>query len=139
MRKISEIILHCTATEAGKPYTVFDIDRWHKERGFLGIGYHYVIYVDGTLHKGRNESAIGAHCSGHNLHSIGIAYVGGLLNGKPANTLNSLQIDTLKNLLRLKMFQYGIDRSKVYLHCELAKKDCPCFDRSFLDNTLLKD
>ncbi|MGM9780085.1 MAG: N-acetylmuramoyl-L-alanine amidase, partial [Prevotella sp.] len=34
MRKIDEIIVHCAATPEGKDYTVAQIDRWHKERGF---------------------------------------------------------------------------------------------------------
>ena len=46
MRTINRIILHCTATPRGRHVTVSDIDRWHKARGFAGIGYHYVIYLD---------------------------------------------------------------------------------------------
>ena len=48
MRTINEIIVHCTATPDGKDYTVEDITRWHKERGFKTIGYHYVVYRDGS-------------------------------------------------------------------------------------------
>ena len=51
MRKITEIIIHCSATTEGKDFTVEDIDRWHRQRGFNGIGYHltsslkkYVFY-----------------------------------------------------------------------------------------------
>ena len=43
MRKIDSIIVHCSATKAGQDFTAADIDRWHRERGFNGIGYHYVI------------------------------------------------------------------------------------------------
>ena len=53
MREIKSIILHCSATPEGKDFTVTDITRWHKERGFRTIGYHYVVYRDGTVHKGR--------------------------------------------------------------------------------------
>ena len=53
MRTIKEIIVHCTATPEGKDYTVDDITRWHKERGFKTIGYHYVVYRDGSVHEGR--------------------------------------------------------------------------------------
>ena len=49
MRKINEIIVHCSATPAGKPYTVEDIDKWHRQRGFDGIGYHFVVYLDGSV------------------------------------------------------------------------------------------
>lgn len=37
MRKITEIIIHCSATIEGKDYTVADIDRWHRARGFRKI------------------------------------------------------------------------------------------------------
>lgn len=137
MRKINEIILHCTATEVGKSYTVYDIDRWHKQRGFMGIGYHYVIYIDGTVHKGRNDAVIGAHCSGHNANSIGVAYVGGLLNNKPFNTLNYKQIDSLRSLLARLMQYYRLDSSAVHLHSEYANKACPCFTRSYMLSVLL--
>lgn len=137
MRKINEIILHCTATESGKHYTVYDIDRWHKQRGFMGIGYHYVIYVDGSVHKGRKDSVIGAHCSGHNANSIGVAYVGGLLNNRPSNTLNYKQIDSLRRLLSCLMQQYLLAPSAVHLHSEYANKACPCFSRSYMYHVLL--
>ena len=64
MRKITEIIIHCSATIEGKDYTVADIDRWHRARGFRKIGYHYVIYRDGSIHAGRPISETGAHCAG---------------------------------------------------------------------------
>ena len=61
MRVIDEIIVHCAATPEGMNFTVKDIDCWHRERGFKCIGYHYVIYLDGSIHTGRPESEIGAH------------------------------------------------------------------------------
>lgn len=78
MRKIKEIILHCAATPEGKEFYASDIDRWHKERGFLKIGYHYVIDLDGTIEKGRPEPEVGAHCTNHNKYSIGICTIGGM-------------------------------------------------------------
>ena len=47
MRKINEIICHCTATPEGRQVTVKDVDNWHRARKFNGIGYHYLIYLDG--------------------------------------------------------------------------------------------
>ena len=84
MRKINDIILHCSATKEGRDFTVADIDRWHKARGWRCIGYHFVVYRDGTVHPGRPVEQIGAHTSNHNARSIGICYVGGLdTSGKP--------------------------------------------------------
>lgn len=78
MRLIKEIIVHCTATPEGKDYGAKDIDRWHRAQGWDGIGYHYVVRLDGTVEKGRADSARGAHCVNHNAQSIGVVYVGGI-------------------------------------------------------------
>lgn len=88
MRKITEIIIHCSATPEGKDYTVEDINQWHKARGFKCIGYHYVIYRDGSIHNGRPIEQVGAHCQKHNANSIGICYIGGcdLTGKKPKDT-----------------------------------------------------
>ena len=54
MRRINEIIVHCTATPEGMPMTVKRIDEIHRdEKHWFGIGYHIVIYLDGTIHNGR--------------------------------------------------------------------------------------
>ena len=93
MRTIKELIVHCSATPEGKDFTVADIDHWHKARGFRCIGYHYVVYRDGSIHKGRPDSDIGAHCQGHNATSIGICYIGGCaVDGKtPKDTRTDAQ------------------------------------------------
>lgn len=128
-RKISEIIIHCSATPEGKDYTVADITDWHKKRGFATIGYHYVIYRDGSLHNGRDINIIGAHCSGHNTGSIGICYIGGLTKtGKTAkDTRTEEQKATLLSLLLDLKKLYP--EAKIYGHHDFEKKkDCPCFD-----------
>ena len=76
-RAITEIIIHCTATPEGKDYTIDDVRRWHKDRGFSDVGYHYVIGRHGELWEGRPVDNIGAHCVNHNRYSIGVCYVGG--------------------------------------------------------------
>jgi len=127
MKKIEKIIVHCSATKEGQHFTVEDIDRWHKARGFAKIGYHYVIYLDGSVHKGRPEEQMGAHTLGHNSTSIGICYIGGLdADGKPKDTRSREQKTSLTELINdLKMKYPG---AKVYGHYEFAAKACPCFD-----------
>ena len=96
-RKINEIIVHCSATPEGKDYSVDTIRQWHLQRGFSDIGYHYVIYRDGSIHTGRYESIIGAHCAGHNANSIGVCYIGGCASdGKtPKDTRTAEQKQSL--------------------------------------------
>ena len=69
------IIIHCSATRAGQDFTATDIDRWHRQRGFRSIGYHFVIRLDGTIEPGRDVALDGAHCTGWNHRSIGICYI----------------------------------------------------------------
>ena len=78
----NKIIIHCSATPKGVEYSASDIDKWHRQRGYSKIGYHYVIKLDGKIEKGREENEMGAHCLGENLYSIGICYIGGLSEDK---------------------------------------------------------
>ena len=127
MCKITEIIIHCTATPEGRPVSVADVDRWHRERGFFSIGYHYLVLPDGTIAEGRPLWRVGAHCSEHNRHSIGICYVGGLDSRmQPKDTRTPAQRAALRSLVdRLKKQFPGI---QVYGHRDFAAKACPCFD-----------
>lgn len=101
MRNIKYIIVHCSATAEGKDFKEKDIDKWHRQRGFTCIGYHYVVDLDGKIEVGRPESQIGAHCKGYNSVSIGVCYVGGVAkDGKtPKDTRTAEQKDSLRRLL----------------------------------------
>lgn len=128
MRKIDKIIIHCSATSEGVAFFARDIDRWHKERGFKKIGYHYVIDLDGTVEKGREEDEIGAHCTGENSNSIGICYIGGLdSTGKKAKDTRTLQQKAALWWLICELWKkYGY--IPVHGHNEYANKACPCFN-----------
>lgn len=127
MREIKKIIVHCTASKEGQNVTVENIDKLHKSKGWQGCGYHYVIYLDGSVHKGRDERVIGAHCYGYNVESIGVCYVGGLdRNGKPKDTRTIQQKTALRNLLIELLQKYP--NATIHGHCEFANKACPCFD-----------
>lgn len=126
MRTINEIIVHCSATKEGQNFTTQDIDRWHKARGFKCIGYHYVIYIDGSVHFGRPIEEVGAHVKNHNAHSIGICYIGGLdKNGKAKDTRTPEQ--------KLALYQLIYDLKQLYPNAKIAthnmydNKACPCF------------
>ena len=128
MRKIDKIIIHCAATPEGKPFTVADIDRWHRQRGFRCIGYHYVIYLDGSIHKGRPVEQIGAHCTGQNARSIGICYIGGCTkDGKtPKDTRTEAQKTALISLITQLKSEYP--KATIHGHNEFANKAYPSFD-----------
>lgn len=127
-RSINEIIVHCSATPEGKDFTTDDIKKWHKDRGFSDIGYHYVVYRDGSVHNGRDVSISGAHCTNHNSHSIGVCYIGGCSkDGKtPKDTRTTEQIQALKNLLTELKKLYP--KASIHGHRDYANKACPSFD-----------
>lgn len=148
MNKIDSIVIHCSATKEGVDYRVKDIDKWHRERGFQMIGYHYVIDLDGTVELGRPLSMNGAHCNtaglsgeSYNKHSIGICYVGGLdKNGKAKDTRTDAQKAALRTLVAKLREKYSI--KEVIGHRDASPdkngdgkitpdeyiKLCPCFD-----------
>ena len=128
MRNINKIIIHCSATPEGKNFTVKQIDACHRQRGFNGIGYHFVIYLDGSIHVGRALAKAGAHCKGHNAHSIGVCYIGGVAtDGKtPKDTRTDAQKESLVKLITELRQQFP--NASVHGHREFANKACPCFD-----------
>lgn len=43
------LVLHCSATRRNQDYSVEQLRRDHKSRGFYDIGYHFYIRKDGTM------------------------------------------------------------------------------------------
>ena len=129
MNKPKEIILHCAATVEGKSFTAADIEKWHKKRGFKKIGYHYVIKLDGTIEKGREEKETGAHTVNHNSKSIGIFYIGGLAKDAktPKDTRTDKQKEAMYQLVDDVMNRYNITLNEIHGHYEFATKACPSF------------
>lgn len=127
-RTITEIIVHCSATPEGRDYTVDDIRSWHKDRGFTDVGYHYIIYRNGHIVNGRDVDLIGAHCTNHNSHSIGVCYVGGMdkQNNNPKDTRTNEQKASLMSLLMDLRKLYP--NAKIRSHRDFANKACPSFD-----------
>lgn len=132
MRTIDEIILHCSATKEGQFVSVDTIRNWHiNNNGWKDVGYHFVIYLDGTVMAGRPLEQVGAHAGPEkNPHSIGICYVGGLgKDGKPKDTRTPQQKDALFDLTFILLQRFGLSPDAVHCHNEYANKACPCFSR----------
>lgn len=138
MREITEIIVHSTATPKGMRATAKDIDKWHRQRGFDRIGYHYVIGHNGLIEKGRQDFEIGAHCKGHNAESIGIAYVGGINENKQsADTRTISQKQALVTLIKQLLKQYPTIK-KISGHKDYCNTACPSFDATAEYQHLIK-
>ena len=127
-RSIQKLIIHCSATPEGADIKAATIAKWHKQKGFKSIGYHYVIDLDGTIENGRPLAQPGAHCEGVNDCSVGICYIGGLdEDGHPKDTRTPEQHDAL--LILLTELKEAYPDAQIYGHNELnPNKSCPCFD-----------
>jgi N-acetylmuramoyl-L-alanine amidase len=140
-RRIDELVVHCTATPEGREFHRADIDKMHRARGFNGIGYHYLITLNGTVEVGRTEDKVGAHVEGHNAHSIGLSYVGGVdAKNKAKDTRTPAQKAAIVKLLKELKGRYP--KARILGHRDFSPdknhngridpyeriKECPCFD-----------
>lgn len=127
MRTINLIVIHCAATKPSMDTTRDDVDRWHKARGWTEIGYHFFVKRDGTIQKGRDITRSGAHAKGHNSHSIGVCYAGGIdEQGKPEDNRTEAQKIALLRILETLTAIYT--DTHIIGHSELSTKACPCFN-----------
>lgn len=127
-KKTNMIVVHCAATPPDMDVGAREIDRWHRARGWLGIGYHYVVRRDGTLEYGRDPGDIGAHAYGYNKESVGICLIGGVdADMNAEDNFTDAQIETLKEQIEAIQSVYGGDL-KVVGHNELSEKACPSFN-----------
>tara|TARA_R110002020_G_scaffold206024_1_gene411025 strand:- start:208 stop:609 length:402 start_codon:yes stop_codon:yes gene_type:complete len=126
MRTISRIIVHHSASPA---VSMEKIEEWHNERGYNGIGYHFVIQAGGLVRLGRELGRTGAHCKGYNTGSIGVCVVGSFEDGTP---VPGSQWAALVALVGDLVRQYGLTPGDVYGHKELGSTLCPGFDPQLL-------
>lgn len=138
MRKIDYIVIHCSATRPSQDIDVKDVERWHKKRGWKGVGYNYFIKRSGTIQRGRDLDKdgfvieeVGAHVRGYNSQSIGICYAGGIDNNKKASDNRTTeQKESLATLLfTLKEL---FPKAKIQGHRDFPNvaKSCPSFEVS---------
>ena len=137
----SLLVVHVTATPAGRDIGVPEVRAMHRAKGWSNIGYNELIRLDGTLETGRGVNAVGAHVAGFNSRAYGITLVGGLdAQGRPADTATHAQMVTLEG--RLREMAGRFPKAGVCGHRDLSPdrdgdgviersehiKECPCFD-----------
>ena len=96
MRQLDTIVVHCSATEEG---TVEGIRKYHKSLGWQDIGYHFVIYKNGSKHPGRPIEIAGSHVKGANAKTVGVCLIG-------LHNFKIVQIQTLKSLINDLKIKY---------------------------------
>jgi hypothetical protein len=133
MRRIDLIVIHCAATTPDMDIGADTIDSWHRQRGFAGIGYHYVIRRSGVVENGRPIQTAGAHAQGHNAHSLGICLAGGVrkdtLTGKLVAEANYSESQWAALRTLVEQLMRSFPDAKVIGHRDLdQRKECPSFD-----------
>jgi len=125
---VTGVIIHCAATKKTMTTPVETIKKWHLQRGFNDVGYHYYIRFDGTIELGRSIGEVGAHCRGENRNNLGVCLEGGMgKDGKAENNFTDEQWFSLIGLLKgFPMMFPNIKR--ITGHNEHSNKACPSFD-----------
>jgi len=124
VRTIKRIIVHHTASASD--WTLEDIDAAHRDRGFSGVGYHFVIESTGLVRLGRPVPTIGAHAKGANRDSIGVCLVGAF--HKDGAFVPSTQWAAAVSVVRDLMRQWSLSVDDVYGHKETKATLCPGFN-----------
>lgn len=124
IRDIDTIIIHCSASDRAAHDDWRVIKRWHLERGWRDIGYHYIIQRDGGIRIGRPIHEAGAHVKGHNDNSIGIC-----LTGDQDFTVS--QFETLGKLVKNLRLLFNLEAKDIKPHNAFnIDKTCPNFKLS---------
>ena len=142
-KPLQYLVIHCTATKAGREVSSDEIRHWHTDpvckggRGWKQVGYTDMIHLDGRVERlvRNNEDAnvdpweITNGASGYNAISRHIVYVGGVdandVN-KAKDTRTPAQKEALKRYVR--DFHMRFPQVKIIGHNQLASKACPSFD-----------
>lgn len=142
-KKLKYLVIHCTATPAGREVTADDIRRWHTSpvsqggRGWKQVGYTDLFHLDGRVERlVRNNEDMNVDpwevtngAAGYNSVSRHIVYAGGV----DANDVNKA-VDTRTPAQKEALKRYVLDFHKrfpgvkIVGHNQLAAKACPSFD-----------
>jgi len=132
-RRWKAIVIHNSATGSGNMAT---IDAAHRNNGWDGVGYDFVIGNGTGSSNGQIEPTFrwtgqktGAHCktpsNWANESAIGICLIGNFNNTRPT----SAQMASLTKLVKFLSNRYGIPASKIYGHKDvpghITATDCP--------------
>ena len=130
IREVKFLVVHCSATPEDMDIGVEEIRRWHLQRGWVDVGYHYVIRRDGRVEKGRSTTTPGAHARGFNEISLGICLVGGVESDKKTAEANFTHAQWESLEAQLRELKRAYPDAEILGHRDLpnVQKQCPSFD-----------
>ena len=133
--KVNTIFIHCSDSTWG---TAIEINKWHTQRGWKAIGYHFVILngmirpsikfeaMDGQIEAGRQFNTQGAHVLNHNVGTKGICLIG-------VDKFTDKQMKALKVLLLELLKRYDLTVNDIKGHYEAhSHVTCPNIDMNWL-------
>jgi len=124
LKQVDYIVLHCTGTAPN--YSLESIRHYHVDiLKWSAVGYHFIVSADGTIYQFRSLDVCGSHVKGYNNCSVGVAYVGGLLNGVFCDTRTPEQIYSLHELYKYLHFYFPYAELKPHSFFN-SSKACPC-------------
>src|SRR6266478_7775331 len=138
------IVIHHSSVIPGSsiaerlPLNLPSWDKFHRKRGFgafywghtYHIGYHYVIFPDGTVRQGRPEHCVGAHAKGFNSY-LGIVLIGDFSikdnrkGDKAPLEPTAEQMHSLTLLCQRLRRRYDIPVSRIVRHSDIGRTECP--------------
>ncbi len=101
------------------------IQDYHQNaKGWIDIGYHFLIDSMGNIFEGRPILVVGAHVANKNTNNIGISLMG---NYHPpvSNSLTEKTLNSLVTLVKYIKDKYTIFQNEFYAHRDLSATDCP--------------
>jgi murein L,D-transpeptidase YcbB/YkuD len=122
VRAVSRVFIHCSASNNPAHDNVATMRRWHKQKGWSDVGYHFFIRKDGMLEEGRSLERTPAAQANHNTGTIAIC-----CHGLDKAKFTEAQFDTLRTLCGDIDIAYGGEVT-FHGHCEVSAKSCPVFD-----------
>jgi N-acetyl-anhydromuramyl-L-alanine amidase AmpD len=128
MLPITHLTIHCAATPEGRDVKAAEVEKWDIAR-FGQKSYHWIIELDGNIHRSLDDTVRGAHTGGHNTGNIGICYVGGCdVHMKGKDTRTPAQCAALESLVRDYQRKYPGITVQGHRDWPNVHKDCPSFD-----------
>jgi len=115
-RQTSRLVVHHSASQ---DVPAAEIHQWHLHKGYSGIGYHYLIRIDGSVEIGRPLAMEGAHTQGFNSDSIGVCLTGNFMQTPPSGE----QLTALTELVLALNLHYN--PLEICRHSDLTPTDCP--------------
>ena len=112
------IVLHHSGASADQ--TVEQIHNYHIGKGWLGVGYNFLVDKNGVIYNGRGIEYVGAQCKGYNNKSIGICAIGNMdVDQMP----EAQKVSIIRLVKDIKAHYTTI--TKIVGHKELSATSCP--------------